>query len=140
MPETIDIAAVWDRLNDTFVEIYSEVIRNTATVKWRAAAYDNPYFYIRAYAEFDRAGRPEEEDLVIGVDIVKQDGLVVWETDACQMAGHVLADGPTHSAAESEPLSSWLGTALDDAVAWFRAETPNFVAYLNREPTPYDVD
>lgn len=140
MEPTVDIATVWDRLNQCFIEIYGEILRNTATTRWQAAASDNPHHHLMAYAEFQRVGRDDDEGLVLNVDIVKRGELVVWKTSACQTRGVDLVDGPTRSAPATEPLSSWIGEATDASIAWFTSETPNFIAYLNQEPTPYDVD
>lgn len=135
-----DIAAVWDRLNDTFLGIYREVVLNTATVKWQAQVFDNPHHYLIAYASFDRVGRGDHEDLVLDVGIAKTDGIVVWSSDASQSRGALLVEGPTLSFPDTEPLSSWVGSALEETIAFFECETPNFIAYLNQEPTPYDVE
>ena len=140
MRSAVDIASVWDRVNECFIEIYGEVLRGTATVRWDVAAFDNPSHFLMAYAEFQRVGRDDDEGLVLNVSIVKRGDLVIWETDACQTRGVDLVDGPTRAAPAAEPLSSWIGEAADEAIAWFKAETPNFIAYLNQEPTPYDVD
>jgi hypothetical protein len=139
-PTPLELPAVWERLNEVFLEIYSEVLRNTATVKWRVWAWDNPYHFLSATAEFERVGRPEEEDLVLYIAIVKSVDTTVWTSDAAQNVGQILVDGPTYTAPASAPLSSWMSEPLEATVAWLRAETPNFIAYLNREPTPYDVD
>lgn len=135
-----DIPAIWERLNDAFLEIYSEILRHTATVKWHVWAWDNHYHHLSATADFERVGCDDDEDLVLTVSIAKRDGMVHWQTDAAQNRGLVLADGPERLIPDAQPLSSWIGEAADDAIAWFKAETPNFIAYLNREPTPYDVD
>jgi len=137
---TTAIEHVWDRLNEGFREIYTQVLRRTATVDWLAEAHDNPSFPLMAYARFERKGRPDDEALVIQVDIHREKGVITWTTDACQERGAVLVDGPTRSAPATEPLASWVGEAADAAIAWLKAETPNFIAYLNQEPTPYDVD
>ncbi len=139
-PDAVDIPWVWDRLNDGFLELYGAVIRNTATVRWQAAASDNAYHHLMAYAEFDRVGCPEEEDLVISVSVAKSPGRGNWVADAGQSAGLVLHDGVERFAPDTDPLSRWIGEALADTLEWIRAETPNFIAYLNQEPTPYDVD
>jgi hypothetical protein len=139
-PSALDIPAVWERLNDAFLDLYSEVLRNTATVKWHSVAMENEWHYLSATADYERVGRPEEEDLVLQVSIVKREEVTVWKSDAAQNVGQVLADGPTYTAPASAPLSSWMSEPLEATVAWLRAETPNFIAYLNQEPTPYDVD
>lgn len=140
MEEVIDIASVWDRLNQAFIEIYGEVLRKTATVRWQVSASENPYHYLMAYAEFQRVGRDDDEGLVLNVGIAKTGSSVVWTTDVCQTRGLTFADGPTRSEPDTVPLSSWIGEVADEAIAWFHDETPNFVAYLNQEPGPYEAD
>ena len=135
-----DVQMIWDRLNEAFLQIYKEISQQTQTVRWQALAADNFRHHLMAYAEFERVGRDNDEDLVLNVSIVKRDEVVVWETDVCQTRGRSLADGPRRVVAATQPLASWLGDAADDAIAWFQAETPNFIAYLNQELTPYDVD
>ena len=140
MIQTLELDEVWDRLNDAFLGVYEEVLRNTATVRWQVHHSDNSYFLLRATASFQRVGCPDEEDLVLSVDIHRDGDLITWTTDAGQSAGVVLAEAPSRTHSADGPLGPWLGASVDEAIAWFTAETPNFIAYLNREPTPYDVD
>lgn len=134
----LTLDALWDRLNDEFLILYGHILRNTATVRWYTQHSDNEFFPLRALASFERVGRDDGEDLVIDIDIHRDEGRVTWTSDACQSSGLVLAEGPTVSAGEDVPLSSWTRSALEHTVIWLRAETPHFVAYLNQEPTPYD--
>ncbi len=140
MRSSSSIEEVWDRLNDAFLELYGEVLRRTATVRWSAAAWDNFAHHLMAYAEFDRVGRPEEEALVISVSITRGDRPTTWTADAGQSRGVVLHEGVARTAPNKVQLSSWIGEPLAETIAWLQAETPNFIAYLNQEPTPYDVD
>ena len=85
-------------------------------------------------------GCPDDQDLVIEVGVLKRNEEVLWDVDASQVTGALLSQGPTHTAQGSDPLATWIGESLEATLAWIRAETPNFIAYLNQEPTPYDVD
>lgn len=44
MIQTLELDEVWDRLNDAFLGVYEEVLRNTATVRWQVHHSDNSYF------------------------------------------------------------------------------------------------
>lgn len=136
----VRIEEVWRQLDDALTALSDEVLKSTTTVKWRAQMYDNPSFLMRAHAHFERVGCPEDADLVISVNVHRGEGLVSWDSDAAQFDGHVLAQGPRDKAPSGLPRSSWYADMLEDTIGWFHAETPNFIAYLNQESTPYDVD
>jgi hypothetical protein len=138
--QQLDLATVWERLNDAFLDLYHEILRNTPTVKWWARAWDTEFFLLSGYAQFDRVGCPDDEDLAIEIGIFRRDEETVWDVDACQAAGVMLSQGPTYTARRSDPIATWIGEPLEATLAWIRDETPNFIAYLNREPTPYDED
>jgi len=138
--EPLTLETLWDSLNDQFIALYAEILRSTATVQWQAGHSDNQFYLMSAYASFRRVGCDDDQDLVIEVNLHRHASTVTWTADAGQSAGLMLADGPVMSVHESVVLSSWIGEAMDQTTRWLKAETPNFIAYLNQEPTPYDLD
>ncbi len=130
---------VWDVLNNAFFELYKNILRNTPTVNWHANAQATPSYLLSGYAYFPRAQRPDSEALVVSVHVKKAAGAIDWSSDACMDQGPILSVGPSRTEPDSTPLATWLADALADTITWLQAETPNFIAYLNQEPTPYDV-
>ncbi|MEO7234585.1 MAG: hypothetical protein ABIW80_04350 [Lapillicoccus sp.] len=133
------IDEVWDVLNDALIQLYGEVLRNTGTVTWHANAQATPYYLLSGYAYFPRKHRPDTEALVVSVHVGIAHGVIDWTSDACMDSGPMLTVGPSRTEPDTTPLASWVGDALSDTITWLKAETPNFIAYLNQEPTPYDL-
>ena len=122
----------WDVINDQLSAVALVALEANPDKKWSATQHDNDRFPFSGVASFLPKDDPNaSEDLVISIEVHREDDTLAWTSDITTGRGGPLAEGPGIVVPAARPLVFWLGDVVEETVEWLRGQTPAISAYLH---------
>lgn len=110
---------LWDRLNDFYAVLVSQLTACNDRLWSQVAHQETPAFPITGYVSLGRDGTPGNEDLVLEWAVQRRDNRLRVTADIARVDGTVLAELPAEEFAE--PIDhSRIAVAQEQAVRFFR--------------------
>jgi hypothetical protein len=110
---------LWDRLNDFYAVLVSQLAARNDRLWSQIAHQETPAFPFTGYVSLGRGGTPGDEDLVLEWAVQRRDDRLRVTADIARGGGTVLAELPAEEFAEPVDFLS-IAEAQERAIRFFR--------------------